>query len=480
GSKLDHSFTNYVSDGNATCTADGTKTATCDNCTETDTVTDEGSKLDHSFTNYVSDGNATCTADGTKTATCDNCNATDTIADEGSKLDHTEVAIGEAKEASCGEDGITAGVKCSVCGEIQKEQEVIPATGKHTPGDAVKENETAESYESVVYCSVCRTELSREVITTGPAEPAVDPNLTFYSKELSLGADIRTVFAVKRSTTSVYDEFYLEIEHNGEKHTVEYYDIYGQNTKYYYFAYTLAAKQMSDELNITIYGVKADGTACISNPVVYSIKQGAIEKLDGWYGGDEVAMNKCILLANMLNYGAEAQKVFNYNLENLATDDVNEKYLALIKTDSPEMTEIPKTEEAGKEAMLYRYDLNLVEKVEIVPLYKMSSDGFAETDYRAEIEQIHINADGTQTVKTHVVEEGNYLKYGKYLYVYFRELASNEMRDSLTITLYKGEEVVAAVQNFSVESVCRSKLADYPALVPALTNYGDCAKVVFG
>ena len=47
-----------------------------------------GSALGHSFTNYVSDGNATCTADGTKTAKCDRgCGATDTIPDEAARWD---------------------------------------------------------------------------------------------------------------------------------------------------------------------------------------------------------------------------------------------------------------------------------------------------------------------------------------------------------------------------------------------------------
>ena len=40
----------------------------------------------HSFTNYVSDNNATYDADGTKTAQCDHCDATHTIPDPGSKL----------------------------------------------------------------------------------------------------------------------------------------------------------------------------------------------------------------------------------------------------------------------------------------------------------------------------------------------------------------------------------------------------------
>lgn len=40
----------------------------------------------HSFTNYVSDNNATYDHDGTKTAECDHCDATHTIPDPGSKL----------------------------------------------------------------------------------------------------------------------------------------------------------------------------------------------------------------------------------------------------------------------------------------------------------------------------------------------------------------------------------------------------------
>ena len=46
---------------------------------------------DHSFTNYVSDNNATYDHDGTKTAKCDHCNVTDTIPDSGSKLVREEV-----------------------------------------------------------------------------------------------------------------------------------------------------------------------------------------------------------------------------------------------------------------------------------------------------------------------------------------------------------------------------------------------------
>ena len=93
---LNHSFAGqaYVSDNNATCEQDGTKTAKCvrygtGGCTATDTVTDADSKLGHLFEEYVSDNNATYESDGTKTAKCvryDQCGQTHTIPDVGSRL----------------------------------------------------------------------------------------------------------------------------------------------------------------------------------------------------------------------------------------------------------------------------------------------------------------------------------------------------------------------------------------------------------
>ena len=65
------------------------ETRNCSRCEAKETKGGETIEaLGHSFTNYVSDGNATCTEDGTKTAKCDRCEATDTIADEGSAKGH--------------------------------------------------------------------------------------------------------------------------------------------------------------------------------------------------------------------------------------------------------------------------------------------------------------------------------------------------------------------------------------------------------
>ena len=130
---LNHSFDGqeYVSDNNATCEQDGTKTAKCvrygtGGCTETDTVTDTGSKLGHFFEveDYVSNNDATCEQDGTKTAKCvrygtGGCTETDTVTDTDSKLGHLFEDYVSNNDATYAHDG-TKTAKCvryDQCGE---------------------------------------------------------------------------------------------------------------------------------------------------------------------------------------------------------------------------------------------------------------------------------------------------------------------------------------------------------------------------
>ena len=131
--KLGHSFTNYISDGNATCTEDGTETAKCDRCEETDTQADADSKLGHSFTNYTSDNNATCTEDGTETAKCDRCEETDTQTDADSKLGHSFTSYVSDNNATCTEDG-TETAKCDRCDVTDTQNDAGSKLG-HDMGD---------------------------------------------------------------------------------------------------------------------------------------------------------------------------------------------------------------------------------------------------------------------------------------------------------------------------------------------------------
>ncbi len=122
----------------------------------------------------------TCTGTGTKLFTCGTCG--DTYTETLDALGHTDEII-PMVPATCTTAGKTEGIRCSVCKLVTKAQETIDATG-HTKGEAVVENKVDAtctedgSYDSVVYCTVCKTnnkptEISRtkEVIeATGHTE----------------------------------------------------------------------------------------------------------------------------------------------------------------------------------------------------------------------------------------------------------------------------------------------------------------------
>lgn len=83
---------------------------------------------------------------------------------------HTHAYVKDAAvEATCTGTGLTEGSHCSSCGLVQTEQIIIPKAD-HTPGEAVKENVSDTSYDSVIYCKHCQEELERKTINIGQEE----------------------------------------------------------------------------------------------------------------------------------------------------------------------------------------------------------------------------------------------------------------------------------------------------------------------
>ena len=79
-------------------------------------------------------------------------------------------------DPTCDKDGYTLNT-CVLCG-YEYESDIVPA--RHTPGEPVIENEIpateteGKKYDEVVYCSVCKTELSRETVTSPFISASVD------------------------------------------------------------------------------------------------------------------------------------------------------------------------------------------------------------------------------------------------------------------------------------------------------------------
>ncbi|MCD7785659.1 MAG: hypothetical protein LUH18_08855 [Oscillospiraceae bacterium] len=154
-----HSYVDTVTA--PTCTEQGYTTHKCSVCdySYVDTYT---TALGHSYESVVTA--PTCTEGGYTTYTCSACGDTYT-ADETEANGHSYEAVVTAP--TCTEGGYTT-YTCSVCGDTYTADET-EALG-HTESEAVKENEIAAtcttdgSYESVVYCSVCGEELSRQTM----------------------------------------------------------------------------------------------------------------------------------------------------------------------------------------------------------------------------------------------------------------------------------------------------------------------------
>ncbi|MBQ7962135.1 MAG: leucine-rich repeat domain-containing protein [Clostridia bacterium] len=110
-----------------TCTETGVKTFTCE-CG--DSYTEEIDIIDHEYESAVTA--PTCTEQGFTTYTC-SCGDS-YVADYVDATGHADEVI-PGYGATCTETGLTDGVKCSVCGEVTSEQEIIPVI-EHDDSDS--------------------------------------------------------------------------------------------------------------------------------------------------------------------------------------------------------------------------------------------------------------------------------------------------------------------------------------------------------
>ncbi len=124
----EHQFINYVSNNDATCTQDGTKTATCESCQATNTMADDGSKKPHTLTRHEAKS-ATCTSAGNvEYYSCSACgknyadeagsNVLDKVATDIDPNKHPALAHHEAQAATCIAGGIAAHYSCPACGKV--------------------------------------------------------------------------------------------------------------------------------------------------------------------------------------------------------------------------------------------------------------------------------------------------------------------------------------------------------------------------
>ena len=143
-----HSYESVVKEPG--CTEQGYTTHTCADCGH-EYADGHINALGHSFVDYISDDNATCTEDGTKTAKCERCDERDIIADAGTAKGHTFGEWAVTTEPTCTEKGEKNRV-CTACGD--SETEMVEAFG-HSYGSVVKEPSCTEQGYTTHTCVNC-------------------------------------------------------------------------------------------------------------------------------------------------------------------------------------------------------------------------------------------------------------------------------------------------------------------------------------
>ncbi len=167
------------------------------------------------------------------------------------------------KAPTCTESGLTEGSKCSVCDKVLVEQTTIDKVA-HTPGTAVKENEvpatclSAGSYDSVVYCSVCNTELTREAKTIDQLAHA-DNDGDFKCDNF---ANCGTVIPpVADSTLTIEQAIALGNLYTKDSYTADSYFVVGTITELKHTTYGNVYISDANGNKLYVYGIlSADGT----------------------------------------------------------------------------------------------------------------------------------------------------------------------------------------------------------------------------
>ena len=181
-----------------TCTDEGYTTYTCSVCNDS-YVADKVAALGHSK-RTVNGKAPTCTESGlTDGAVCAVCGETLVaqttipasghtdldgnyvcdVCEEDLCTNHSEEVL-PAKAPTCTESGLTEGKKCSVCGDILKAQETVPALG-HSYNAEVTDPTCTEAGYTTYTCSVCAdTYVADEVPALGHSYNAevTDPTCT--------------------------------------------------------------------------------------------------------------------------------------------------------------------------------------------------------------------------------------------------------------------------------------------------------------
>ena len=165
---IDHSWeTNYTVDREATCVLEGEESIHCAVCGAIQAGSERSvEKIPHTYGDWETVNEPTCTETGSKKKECIACG--DTVTEELPVIDHTwKTEYTVDWEAACNQEGQES-IHCMVCGAIQTGSERSIERIPHTYGDweTVKEPTCTETGSKKKECTACGDTVTEELPVT--------------------------------------------------------------------------------------------------------------------------------------------------------------------------------------------------------------------------------------------------------------------------------------------------------------------------
>ncbi len=286
-------------------------------------------------------------------------------------------------------------------------------------------------------------------------------------------------FLAKAADLEGYDTLFVVFEReyaDGTKVTTTEWD-YTVNGSYLVFPYTnIAAKEMGDAINATLYAVK-DGVKYSYNTVQYSILRYATNLL----GKASTNAKFKTVLVDMLNYGSAAQKYFSYNEDALVNSGLTNEQKAYASWDGGDMelTTVKGYDRLEKEEAKFN-SVSLIFEDAVTVKYILDLSGY--TGNMSELNLVIKYEDSLGNDCQKVFGFDDFVKNGNFYTVSFSDIPTKDMSIELEATIYSNYGSSASVQlsgttTYSIESYAHSKAnssdKDLAYLVKAMMAFGN-------
>ena len=347
---------------------------------------------------------------------------------------------------------------CNVCGDIREveaphehsygEWEVTVAPGRETEGKAVKSCACGDKIEKTL--------------------PA---NLRPYDRTLELKSNLSLIYRLDAEwlASKGYSNPTVTYICNGDTYVAEC-KVSGQFYEYNYAK--IGPHMMKDniktiitaEYNGEVYTIEYD----------YSVYQYCTTQLKNYYSNAN-ERTLCVLLVDILNYGAATQNYRGYKTDDLANANLESKYVALGTSTNREYVNLKMGNYATVTAPTVAWKqaaLVLLDSVTVQYAFVVSDS--------TPLEELTIRVEAAGKTWNISAAEAKWDSKNAYYLFDFSKLVPSQMGEGILITMYKGGTAVSNTIRYSIESYAHSdSVAKDPVLktlVEEMLQYGDSVK----